>query len=310
MIRRSPIRFATVAAAVAIALTGCATFDNTDTVANIGDDTIDAAELDSYLTEFTARSELFQSTPIVQGRASGDDARIMVGALVRQRLFRSFVADNGIEIDELRQSFIETTIAPSAAGDVSEQLQVLIADIEPQLQAQAVSSAEAPNIDELRALYADDPARTGLVCVRHVLVETEAEAEAVLTELDAGADFATLAAERSTDPSAADGGGAISDGSSECIQLQTMLQGFDPAFVAGALAAREGVPSQPVESSFGWHVILHRPWEEIGVTVAALHQPGESGTLLYEGYRATAPVDVDPRYGIWDPVVGGVLPAG
>jgi hypothetical protein len=308
--RRSPIRLATATIATVIALSGCATFDNTDTVATVADVTIETAQLESYLTEFTDRSELFQSTPLDHGRASGTDARIMVGALVRQQLFRSFVEENGLDVAELRRSFIDSTIATSPASDVSDELQVLIADIEPQVQSAALATAAVPNVDELRALYAEDPAATGLVCVRHILLETEDEALAVLTELDGGADFATLATERSKDPSAATGGGAISDGSSECIPLQTMLQGFDPGFVAGALAAGEGVPSQPVESSFGWHVIVHRPWSEIGETVGAMHQPGDSGNLLFEGYRVTTEVEVDPRYGIWDPVAGGVLPAG
>ncbi len=310
MKRRSPIRLATATVATAIALSGCATFENTDTVATVADVTIDAGELESYLTEFTDRSELFQSTPIDQGRASGSDTRIMVGALIRQQLFRSFVDQNGLDVEDLRQTYIDTTIAPSAAGDVSTELQVLIADIEPQVQSVAVATAEVPNVDELRRLYATDPAATGLVCVRHILVETEDDARAALAELDAGADFATLASERSIDPSAAAGGGAISDGTSECIALQTMLQGFDPGFVAGALAAREGMPSEPAESSFGWHVILHRPWAEVGDTIAGLHQPGDSGSLLFEGYRVTTEVDVDPRFGIWDPIAGGVLPAG
>jgi peptidyl-prolyl cis-trans isomerase C len=41
---------------------------------------------------------------------------------------------------------------------------------------------------------------------RHILVETEDQAKAVIAELDGGADFATLAKERSTGPSGANGG--------------------------------------------------------------------------------------------------------
>lgn len=310
VIRRPSLRVAVATAAAAAALAGCATFDNTDVVAEVDGATVDESRLDDLLTEFTERSELFQTTPIVNGRATGADTRIMVAALVRQQLFRNFVDEYDLDVDELRQSFIDTTLADSPVADTSTGIRTLIADIEPQVQAQAVGDLAVPDIDELEDLYEDDPASTGVLCMRHILVETRAQADRVVDELEAGADFATLAAERSTDPSAADSGGALNDGTSECIPLTTVLQGFDPAFTAGALAARPGAPSAPVESSFGWHVILHRPWDEVAAGVGARHQPGQSGGLLFEGYRATADVEVDPRYGVWDPIAGGVQPLG
>ena len=45
--------------------------------------------------------------------------------------------------------------------------------------------------------------------VRHILVETEEEAEEVLALLRAGEDFAELAKEHSQDPGSADKGGAL-----------------------------------------------------------------------------------------------------
>lgn len=308
MIRRSPTRAVVLSVAAAVGLSACATFDNTDMVAEIDGTTISDDQLTGYLTEFADRSELFQATPIAAGRANADDARVMIGALVRQQLFRTFAADYDLPLDEVRQTFIDTTLASSPAADTSPELQELIADIAPDVQSLTLVDLAAPSVDELRSLYADDPARTGALCMRHILLETEAEADAVFDELVHGAEFAPLAAERSIDPSAADVGGALTDGASDCIRLQTVLQNFDPGFTAGALNAREGVPSEPVESSFGWHVIVHRPWDEVAESVTSLHQAGESGTLLYEGYRTTADVDINPRYGVWDPVVGGVLP--
>lgn len=309
MNRRSPARAAVLAAA-AVGLSACATFDNADVVVEVDGAAIGDERFATYLTEFTDRAELFQATPISDGRANADDARVMIGALVRQQLFRSFAADNGLELDEARQEFIDTALADSPAGDTSLELRELITDIAPDVQAAALAELAAPSADELRSLYADDPARTGALCMRHVLVETEADADAVFDELVHGADFATIAAERSIDPSAADSGGALREGASECIRLQTVLQSFDPAFTAGALGAREGVPSEPVESSFGWHVILHRPWDEVADSIVDLHESGGSGSLLYEGYRTTATVDVDPRYGVWDPIGGTVQPLG
>src|SRR5690606_30793860 len=80
----------------------------------------------------------------------------------------------------------------------------------------------------------------------HILVPTEDEANAVKAELDGGADFATLAKEKSIDPGAANGGdlGFFGKG--------MMVAPFETA----AFAMTEiGQVSEPVQSQFGWHVI-------------------------------------------------------
>ncbi len=82
---------------------------------------------------------------------------------------------------------------------------------------------------------------------RHILVDTEEEAVAVIAELDAGADFAELAAEKSIGPSAERGGdlGYFTDG--------TMVEPFSNA----AFAMQPGSYSkEPVQTEFGYHVIL------------------------------------------------------
>ena len=81
---------------------------------------------------------------------------------------------------------------------------------------------------------------------RHILVKTEAEAVAIIVDLDKGADFAELARRRSTGPSAPDGGdlGFMS-------RAEMVPEFADAAF---ALADRETTRT-PVKTSFGWHVI-------------------------------------------------------
>jgi len=79
----------------------------------------------------------------------------------------------------------------------------------------------------------------------HILVETEDEAKALIEELQNGADFATLAKEKSIGPSGAQGGdlGWFSEG--------MMVEAFFDAVVA----MKPGEISPPVQSEFGWHVI-------------------------------------------------------
>jgi peptidyl-prolyl cis-trans isomerase C len=79
----------------------------------------------------------------------------------------------------------------------------------------------------------------------HILVATKEEADAIRTELDAGADFATLAQERSTDGAAANGGDLGWFG------VGMMVKPFEDAVVA----MQPGTIAGPVQTDFGWHLI-------------------------------------------------------
>jgi len=79
----------------------------------------------------------------------------------------------------------------------------------------------------------------------HILVETEEEAEALVAELEGGADFAELAKENSTGPSGPNGG-----------DLGWFSKGMMVAPFEEAVADMEdGAVSDPVQTQFGWHVI-------------------------------------------------------
>jgi peptidyl-prolyl cis-trans isomerase C len=80
----------------------------------------------------------------------------------------------------------------------------------------------------------------------HILVATEAEAQAIVTELADGADFAAMARERSQDPGSGQNGG----------DLGWFGEGMMVApFEAAVVALEPGAVSAPVETDFGWHVI-------------------------------------------------------
>jgi peptidyl-prolyl cis-trans isomerase C len=83
--------------------------------------------------------------------------------------------------------------------------------------------------------------------VRHILVDKEAEAVTLIKQLDAGADFATLAKEKSTDTVSADKGGDLG----WIIEAQVAPQ------VGAALKtlAKDHHTAKPVKSQFGWHVV-------------------------------------------------------
>ena len=79
----------------------------------------------------------------------------------------------------------------------------------------------------------------------HILVETEEEAKDIIEQYQAGTDFAKLARDNSTGPSAPNGGdlGWMTEGMT--------VQPFDEAM----RALEPGEISEPVQSNFGWHVI-------------------------------------------------------
>jgi peptidyl-prolyl cis-trans isomerase C len=94
-------------------------------------------------------------------------------------------------------------------------------------------------------LYSNEP-RTEFKA-RHILVEEEDKAKALIEELTGGADFAELAREHSTGPSGAQGG---------------ELGWFEPDQMVAPFSAavaeldKGAFTREPVQTQFGWHVIL------------------------------------------------------
>jgi peptidyl-prolyl cis-trans isomerase C len=82
---------------------------------------------------------------------------------------------------------------------------------------------------------------------RHILVASKEEAEAIIKELDSGTDFATLARQKSTGPSGPNGGDLGYFGKGRMV----------PEFEQAAFALEKGGYSkEPVQTQFGWHVIM------------------------------------------------------
>lgn len=103
--------------------------------------------------------------------------------------------------------------------------------------------------ENVKARYEKEVAATPKeeeIRARHILVKTEEEAKALITELEAGKDFIELAKANSTGPSAAEGG-----------DLGYFTKGrMVPEFEAAAFGLEPGQYTKtPVKTQFGWHVI-------------------------------------------------------
>lgn len=96
----------------------------------------------------------------------------------------------------------------------------------------------------LGPIFDADPAQFSTVCARHVLVATRGEAETVVTRLTGGEDFAAVADEVSTD--------VTPGGDLGCRSAAEYV----PAFAAATIAAPLGTVFGPVETEFGFHVLV------------------------------------------------------
>ena len=139
---------------------------------------------------------------------------------------------------------------------------------------------------------------------RHILVETAEEADEVFTLLAEGADFATLAAERS-----GDGGSAARGG-----DLGPQGRGlYVPPFEEAVWSAPLNTVLQPVESQFGFHVIEVTATATTAIADLSPEQrlriAGPELESIFFGALAAAEVTVDPTIGVWDPITGTIQPA-
>ncbi|WP_347265719.1 peptidylprolyl isomerase [Paracoccus sp. (in: a-proteobacteria)] len=152
----------------------------------------------------------------------------------------------------LDQMIRQTAVAQTATDPLSKRDAVAL-EIERRAYLagsalEKVASVE-PTEAELKALYdqtfGGDAAPKVEYNAAHILVKTRDEAEAIVKELQGGADFGKLAEEKSTDNS------GPNKGDLGWFQPEQMVAPFAEA----VKALKKDQISEPVETQFGWHVI-------------------------------------------------------
>ena len=153
---------------------------------------------------------------------------------------------------------------------------------------------------EMAAWFDTGAESTGLACVSQILVPTEADAEALIVELDGGADFAALAIERSIDPNAALNGGFIA-----CTSTQELANQFGPDFALAVVETEPGSVVGPLDGGDTFAVLRVGTFDE---------HPQDLAPIVAQGYFtaqmaiADADIEVNSRYGTNDGV--NVFPLG
>lgn len=190
------------------------------------------------------------------------------------------LADSKVQLLSQVETLYPATADPAAEADrLYEEVPYLAFLTEYQARQNVLSDALSE---------AADPGE-GVPCVRHILVETEAEGDDIITRLDGGEDFGDLAIELSTGPSGPSGGELGCAASSNYV----------PPFAAAVDEATVGEFVGPVQTDFGWHVIVVDGFEVDGRALAS--------DQLRERLSG-ASVDVDDNLGSWDPARLVIIP--
>jgi parvulin-like peptidyl-prolyl isomerase len=281
--RARRITLATSALLLAGALAGCSTVTESDIVARVDD-----AELDrDQFAELVDARRAAEGVPVdslpepVAARVEGQTARDIAGQFVTAELVRNDLAALGIEVPE-----VDSELPALEQFDTEYQLLG---------QAWVTASPELLADEKLREFYEQGPSTTGVVCVQHILVAEQAEAQAVIDRIDGGEQFEAVAADTSLDTQSGAQGGSLG-----CSPVDAFRDTFVPEFVDGALATEFGVVSEPVESEFGFHLIRTVPFDGLVGNDLLLTR------LVALG--AWHDVMTDPEVGTWSVI--NVVPLG
>jgi len=266
---------------VGLTSSGCGATRDSNVVARVDDAELSRDQFTDLVAEARAAQGVTADT--VSGpewaRVDASTARGIAGQFVAMELVRSDLTQLGMEVPES---------APIAEDSTQPAIDEFQADYQALIQTWVAAPTEMIADDDVRAFYEQGPAESGIACVQHILVAEEAEAEAVLDRLEAGESFADVAAETSIDPQSAAQGGSLGG----CTPTASFREQFVPEFVEGSLAGDVGVPTGPVETQFGHHVIRIVPFDELS-----------HDDLVVTRFFALSDwhdVETDPEIGVWE----------
>lgn len=277
--------------------------------------------------ELDARLEglLRQGGAAPEGRV--DIAREVLSQMIQEELVRQEIERRGLRVPEeeveaglaqvrgrfgseqefqsaLQQQGFDV---PSLRRRLSEEL------LQNRLRADLIKDTPVPDA-EVRRQYQRTRRSFEEIRVRHILFSAEAgedaalrRARSALARLRGGADFADLARRLSEDPGSAQQGG----------DLGFVRRGrFVPEFEQAAFSLRPRTVSEPVRSSFGYHLILVQarrivPFAEAAeeIRTQLSQERGEQAFQTWLGeVLGSAEIEVNPRYGDWDAEQRTIVP--
>jgi parvulin-like peptidyl-prolyl isomerase len=311
---------ASVVASVSLVASACSTVS--PDAATVNGDSINRSTFDDQLETYAANDAfLARVSQAGQGAVEGNGDGTVSADFARQVLQREIVLLVVQQENAARGVTVTPEIAAAAREDVIAQFGLEAFDAFPKsfqdtlvdqnaqvFLLRAHVAGNALDDGALQAVFDEDPSQFAEVCAAHILVATKAEAEDVAARLDDGEDFATVAAEVSTDT-----GSAASGGNLGCVARGVTVPEFEDAL----FATPEGEISDPVETQFGFHIIEvlqhNAPTFEAAkplVLQKVLSDSNEGFNTVLNEKLAAADVSIDARYGRWNPSLSLVVADG
>ena len=258
-------------------LAGCGSKVPAGTVATVNGVAISQEELDANFNQFMQMYEAY-------GVDTSDETlqinlrNSLLESLIVQELIVQEAENREITVsDEDVNAYIQSV--KDSYGDADAYVKVL----EENGYTEA-SYAEAVREQMVIELFRDDlvnhPEVVDVAKARHILVATEEEALDVIAQLDKGADFAALAQDISTDMGSAVDGGDLGYFALNGDTTSKMVTEFSDAVRAQEIGVYS---SAPVQSQFGYHIILV---EDRELEVDLLSNPEKYSAVLQGIYNS------------------------
>jgi peptidyl-prolyl cis-trans isomerase C len=161
----------------------------------------------------------------------------------RQRAIKEELISREVLVQAAQKRGLDKTPDTLAQLDAARQAVLVRALIEAEIRANPVSDADLQKTyDEFKRSMGEKEFK-----VRHILVEKEDEAKAIIADLGKGGDFAKIAKDKSKDPGSKDNGGDLDWGPAAR---------YVKPFADALMAMKKGQTSTaPVKTDFGFHVL-------------------------------------------------------
>ncbi len=196
--------------------------------------------------DFTVNGELvtkaYQENVAAAALAGSQNPHAMINPQLEEQV-KDMIVENKVMARYARQNGIDQLPAVQSEIQATTEMILSKASVGEYLRANPVEEKE------IRAEYDKEAARWGDTeyRIRHIMLKDEAEAKAVIADIEKGASFAKTAAEKSLDTESKDQGGIL-DWNSASVYTGDLANQI-------RMLKKGEMAKTPVQSPAGWHVL-------------------------------------------------------
>ncbi|HEX6208574.1 MAG TPA: peptidylprolyl isomerase [Actinomycetota bacterium] len=297
------LRLLSLLAAASLVLSACTAFEPAAAV--VGPHRIEDEEFLRLLDFIMADPQFAEAAVANPDVERATLQRQLLTFLIQHEVVEERAREEGIQVDRQR---VEELMQDQAIQDQIGRSDATAQDVRAFVRAQLIRSdvgqavvEDEASDERLQAAYEERAREFTEVHASHILVGSEEEASRIVAEATPS-NFARLARELSDDQGSGANGG----------DLGTRAAGaYVPEFADALLELPEGRIGGPVETQFGFHVILVHSREAIPFEQAREQLLQELGPEVFREWMLerlrSLTVRVNPRYGTFDEDTGEVV---